>query len=541
MSLDFKSSIDASATHLDLFYEAAANQYSHATLAVTDQGAVVHAGAAEDGSCYSRTITSEEQEANRRSWRALYAALLDGHCTEAKIARFCERYQINFQKAIDKGLPLQVRHIERIAVGVATILADDMRAAPKELTRAQITTRLSEKQTPFFNFAKEVSPLKIKGGTETAGGLLSVDLCEFDRQKLLLSRDLNKLAHQEMEAQFGLAEFAALERLAKVFVSKEMQPGEIIPTLNDLGEIDYYVVHKKIATDTGLMAYAMKPFASDSRLKPTLFFRPTQMLLAAESGIETLWDDFETKVGHLGYSKAKKLQEFETLLQDQLFLAEGEKMRLVGYSLGGTQAERFLRDHWRAVDEAIFFNNPSLEKETAEAFATEINAIEHAEEDPFLTIRIFRSRGKNVADGDIVDYGGEKHIGHGVTNPGVRIILKEGQNVPHGGRWLGPHAARLGEPDLRDQLNEAGFRLVTYSSDNPQELNMQLDNSQRGAEIAAYEPFRTSCIIRTLYYMLYAVFLCLKGIFYCFCIDILRTGQTEEVSYIQDDELVALT
>ena len=113
---------------------------------------------------------------------------------------------------------------------------------------------------------------------------------------------------------------------------------------------------------------------------------------------------------------------------------------MIAYSLGATQAQRFLIDFWRQVGQAIFINGPSLERTAAQRFADEMNRQELVFEGDPLQIEIYRN------EDDAVSCGGAVHLGHGIRlESPVRLNLVEFQNAPSLSWLLGSHSFRSGE------------------------------------------------------------------------------------------------
>src|SRR5690348_3167041 len=122
---------------------------------------------------------------------------------------------------------------------------------------------------PFPVVCSYVNPVTIPQ-RKTLYDKLFHNVFKKDKEKQLLFSDVTNLSPE-----------AWIERFSKTIASRELIEGQIIPAPGRNGGIDYFKVYRKIAGD-GLVAYALKPAASDSTLKPTLIFRPTQWALSNE-------------------------------------------------------------------------------------------------------------------------------------------------------------------------------------------------------------------------------------------------------------------
>lgn len=457
--------------------------------------------------------TPKQYEMNQKTWRVFRSVVNEAY-SPTVVERFSLRYRVNFNYAIASGKPLTQMDIISVGVGAGRVLVEDLKDHLQgqeihQLSRKEITRILKEvHKDPFIG--PKVDPKTILGGARTFRELFYRNHFIHDQNRQYLSADVD-LLH---DPNFEVPSFAYDDRLGKVFTSFELRDGEIIPA--PFG--DYFVVHKKIGTGHGLVAYALKPLTHDSNLSPTIIFRASQVSLGEQDAWETWFNNTQKKMGLMGYRAAKPI--FKKLLEDVNF-TNNKKIRIIAYSLGATQAQRFLIDYWRNVHEAILLNGPSIDDEAAKRFSDEINNLDHSQGcDEPLIIRIFRNRGKTIEEGDVSDYLGETHLGHGIKdNPFVKVYGIEFKNcisVGQIGKLLGPHANRMKEP------GQIGVEMTRYSTQ--EELDSWLKNEKREKVIREYEKKRLFWGSEILYNALYVLFFIVRGILHLLRIPLLRSS-----------------
>lgn len=406
------------------------------------------------------------QEKNRQTWD-LFLRSVSHELGPVKVQEICKRYRFDVVKMYRQGAPLLPKHIEIFSVGASRIATKDLKrqfdqSHLRDLSVEQLSERLHT-VNPFPIVGWSIDPRQISGDPTHTSSYFIYDPFWMDKETQLLFSDVGDLSFPAWQ-----------ERLCKAVLNRELFEKQIIPAPGVNGRTEYYKVYRKIATGDGLVAYALSPLGSDSTLKPLLVFRPTQGCLCNEDGLETYLNDVEHQIGKTGYLSAKGL--LDQLIEDPKFCPVGTRIKGAGYSLGGTHFQRFLADHWHSVSEASFYNDPSVESELAEEFAQEINHAGSETELPHLTI--FR-----VA-GDLADCIGEKHLGWGITRPGV-VQLSE----------YDPRNKKLSKPELHGirvfDTSRHDYHILPLS--DPDELNTYLDNEQRGSKVFRYEKMRKYC------------------------------------------------
>lgn len=411
----------------------------------------------------ARSTISRASEDNKRTWRVFKESLI-GTIGQKKFDWICQRYRsrINFTHLERSGRPLLPKHVELFSIGSSQLLSRDIkngsRVKLKTMTRSQLQERIRTAQ-PFPIVGNYIDPVNISGPPGTLAAHFIHDKLLMDKEKQLLSSDAEWLSFPAWQ-----------ERFSMVTVNRELIEGQVIPVPGLDGHLDHYKVHRKIATVDGLVAYALKPAASDSTLKPMIVFRPTQWALSNEDAFATYLNDAQPSVGEIGWNSAKDL--FDTLMkEDTHFRRNNEKISISGYSLGGAYAQRFLAVHHENVAHAVFYNDPSIDNATAERFAEEVNQLPHREP---LNIQIFRTKG------DFCHCVGEKHVGWGVNHVDVNIQLLEigleTDDIP------AFHSHRI--------FDNTRFPYQIQRYENPQELLNHLDNTQRGDAVLWYEKMR---------------------------------------------------
>ena len=470
--------------------------------------------------------------ARRRTWEAFERAILQENphdqIRHARLRRMEDRYLLNFEYLKQNNRPLTVEHVEKFAVANAKLFIQDLRWLAEGqnvnvLTCGQIRDRLRAIQNIEFT-GRCNSRHETRGGPDSCSDIFWHDPFKLDRKRVHLSQpeDVEQLMVPTeilRDHPYLPQDLPWINRLAMVFTSMEMEIGELIPAPSN-GGVDYYEVYEEIATGDGLVAYALRSIAQDSTLLPIIVFRPSQMTLVAKDAVETLFNDMEANIGESGYLAARAL--FERLVGDPIHgprFHNNQKIRLIGYSLGSSQAQRFLREFWRHVDEAILINGPSIDRATAQAFADEMNHLNLGPGEDPLGITIYRNAG------DIADRAGETHLGWGIRPEApVQINLVEFRNAPSLSRLLGSHSYRPLEPGhLSAFQSEAA---IGYPHCYPRaELDQQLDNFQRGPEIEWYERTRQFWGTQVLYNVVYGLYVFIRTILRCFGIELFRSSR----------------
>lgn len=411
-------------------------------------------------------FSSQAEEQNKRTWRIFRESLV-GVIGEKKFDWICHRYRskLNFIKMEASGAALLPGHVELFTIGTAQVLTRDVKAQfpnhkIKTYSREQLTEKIKRVQ-PFPIIGAYKDPVAIWGSPGSFLGHFFHDKVLMDKEKQLLFSDVDRLTFP-----------AWLERFNKVVINRELIQGQLIPAPGHDGKVDYYKVYRKVATGDGLVAYALKPAASDSSLKPLIAFRPSQWAPSNEDAFETYLNDVQPNVGEMGWKAAR--ESFQELMADSHFRPSDQKISVAGYSLGGAHAQYFLAEHADHVSYAVFYNDPSVDNETAENFAKKMNQMPRRIEP--LNIQIYRMRG------DVCDYVGQKHIGWGVEHPDVNIQLTKSDHENKQVAALTLHSHRI--------FDNTHFPYQMQCVENAQELFNELDNSKRGDEVFWYEKMR---------------------------------------------------
>ena len=255
-----------------------------------------------------------------------------------------------------------------------------------------------------------------------------------------------------------------LEKFVKVEINNPIQVGTTVPVLTKHG-LETYQVHRKMAKQ-GLVAYALTPTRKDSHLSPLVAFRCTETNPFKEQAFNSVHNDVTSRIGEKGWMANR--EDFQELMQDPLFRGENEKVQVVGYSLGGAYAQRFIAEHFKEVSRGTTYNAPSIDAETAEDFAAKANEI--SAQNP-LVIQIFRSVG------DPFHHFGEKHLGWGVDHPSVKVQLLEVEYPNQTKFDFDLHRLRI--------FDTNNFNYTIHEYHDPKELKNLLNNYKR-------DPFSSS-------------------------------------------------
>lgn len=412
-----------------------------------------------------RSWSEETRSENRQTWKIFRESLMDT-IGQGKFDWICHRYRscMNFAQLERTGEPLLPDHVELFSIGSGQVMSRNIKARfpekLKTLSREQLEGRIQQVQ-PFPLVGSYRNPKEITGAPGTTIAYFFHDKKLMDKEKQLLFSDVRSLTYP-----------AWLERMSKVVVNRELIEGQLIPAPGADGRIDYYKVYRKIATGDGLVAYAMKPVAADTTLRPLVIFRPSQWAFSNEDCFETYLNDVQHHVGEKGWKAAS--EHLDRLMGDSHFRRDHQKISIAGYSLGGAHAQYFLAAHADHISHAVFYNDPGVDTQTAEQLAERLNQAPRRSEP--LNIQIFRMKG------DFCHYVGSKHVGWGIRHPDVNIQLLE---VDHENKQVAAftlHAHRIFDntifPYRMDCVEDEG-RLFNL-----------LDNTKRGADVYWYEKIR---------------------------------------------------
>ncbi len=432
---------------------AAVQARENEALLVGEEGVIIHSPG---------LFSKQRPKDHERAWQAFRRAVVETYGEERARLLYAES-NVNIDREEQAGRPLCKRHIEQICIASEHVRASDI----EKLSRARAAWLPLE---AIRSVVQRLVPYRYPIGLEAE--LLDGGPSEFGAHFFRNQRLMNKERVVLLRTLAQLSPYSFIERMTKTLANRELTPGLVLPAPGLDGKQDFYVVHEKICQE-GLVAYALKPLSKFSYLKPLIVFRPTQFSLQGEDAPQSWLNDLDTRIGHRGYLAAKS--DFARLMADPSFCAEGEKVEIAGYSLGGSHAQLFLKDHWKQVSKASFFNDPSVDSKTAEAFAEEINRSPVTGKQE-LSLVLYRTKG------DIAHCIGEKHIGWGVHHPGVNIEIIELDSVEKKIFSRGYlHALRFFD-NTRQR-----FVAALYGA---HESHHHLDNALRGPEVKYWEPRR---------------------------------------------------
>lgn len=450
---------------------------------------------------YFRCLSAAEVEENRKAW-GIFAAVARKTYGEERLSRLCVRYQFDLEQTANSGQPLLRWHIDMVTLGaVADLRTTDIEKVAKKslaLLNATGIQQEVERLNPHSTISREVQ----------AKGLqwyFFADLVSMDQERLHLMQNLGNIPNPD----------GYYERLAKSIANLELEPKMLLPALTLTGEIDFYEVYCEINRGKGLGAYALRPISKSSTLQPLLVFSPSKILLNREDSFQTWLNDCEENIGSTGYLDAR--EALQALMKDDRFKPEGQKIILIGASLGGTQAQMFLKDHWRQIEKAVFFNDPSVQASLAEALAEEINGEPETGKNRMKMV-VYRSVYSDRKKGDITHFGGKKHVGEGICNPDFEVRVVEVQPV-------GSDSLSIFEMHAGRHI-DGTTPIQSKTVFEGKEAQIELDNAKRGDEVLWYEGLRLCLGPRFLYYIIYGVWSVLRTISDFFGIEIFKKKRT---------------
>lgn len=401
----------------------------------------------------------------QRAWTALNDAAKQ-HYGAARVERVWKYYRIDPAEMMRKNRPLKVGHVHMLEVGAMKLRIGDLHnrigGVPVEHCHPVAIANSVEDLNRYTADPLKLPPHEIRGSPSHTIPFFSYDPYLMDQELQLLFRDVGKLKRN-----------AYLERLTKAIVSRELPEGTLIPAPSPTksGITEYYVVYKCISKGDGLVAYALKPVTTKSRLKPMVVFRPSPYHPSGLDFLETWLNNMQKNMGWLGYQTARGA--LGNLLYDPDFCSLETPITVCGYSLGGVHAQLLTADYYDRIGEAIFFNDPSIDADTAEMFAVKINALTHLNHP--MRVRIYRTKG------DVSNYANDKHLFWGVKHPDVDVRLVELEpketltaKQAHGWRHF-------------DAPERAYMKRVFHKGED---LNRELDNNRRGEDVIWYENMR---------------------------------------------------
>jgi hypothetical protein len=317
---------------------------------------------------------------------------------ESRFKRILARRSINIKDKISQGSPLTKRIVEALLMGSVKVFQEDFEKSKDLDLRWLIPSELNNQVERFHRFLPDKKLNFTKVSIDLFLEYFSKDIiCSQDMLSYRLWKLLSKKNHHEY-----------MEYLSKSIAENDLQVGEVIPAPYSSTLQEYYRVFKTIYAQ-GLVAYALKPISSFSFSKPLLVFRPTVLKPSQSDAFYTLLNDLEDRLGSMGYQAAR--DELTELLNDTEFKSPDAKIDVLGYSLGGNHAQRFLFDHYSQVSSLYTVNAPSVESALAEDFADRINNLPHSSEDAKFKIIALR-----VKD-DLAHFVGQKHLGLGINHP----------------------------------------------------------------------------------------------------------------------------
>lgn len=451
-------------------------------------------------------------EIRRNTWKIFKKIVAEKFKNNAKILEHANQVY-NFQHqwvniTAESPLPFVSRYVEVFGLAAYNHALDLNSIA--DLTPREIKKLMSKSSANHY-IGPLIPPESLHGGVREPYQYLIHDPFPQDQTRANLSRGMEDLRHHP---------HAYKQRLAMAMVGHIMG-GELIPVPTWPDGIDYYRALTPIA-DEGLYAVPLVAASKFSSLPPLLLFRQTQFSLGALDAVKTWLSNLEEHNGKQGYVTCK--DRLEALMKNPEFRRyPEEKITVLAYSLGNTQAGYFLRDYYQHIEEMDLFNGVSnSDGQVIEEAAEKINAMDSKATPPSIYIyRAMTSQdGKNGAD--YADHIGKKHIGWGIEHPNAVVLLTQvylQRPAPKNFKErMELHSCRF----LEDPNYKTKYKIKVIRGE---QLNIELDNTKRGEAVAFFENMRQKIGVRFLYDFINLIYSVLKFIFRLFNINIFNTSR----------------
>ena len=339
-------------------------------------------------------------ESNQKAWQIYFHKVLHGYGYD-RIERVLHRYFQPYENPFWHIQPFRPERVEKIEVGAAYLTIEDLRkkALGQDLSKME--------DTQIFDYLKAINPKPYFGRRiEDIGTQPTEEDALYDYSLFLAEKETLQLFQQSEEMR---KKHAYEELMAKMIAARIPCEGTIFPVPVGDHDVCYFTVHKVVVTGEGLVALAMRPITENGVGKhpPFLVFRGSQMYYTGLDASSSWMNNCEWNIGLSGYTSAK--EKLQQLMRDPAFRTPDQRIQVMGFSLGGVHAQRFVCDYIEDVEEAIFFNDLAIEEETTERFARKVNT--WPEDHPPVKFTIYR------ADGDQYAYFGDIHVGKGCDHP----------------------------------------------------------------------------------------------------------------------------
>jgi hypothetical protein len=402
----------------------------------------------------------KKKESNHTKIWTLFLDCANDTFGEERVKRIFQRYAVDPQALSDQNAPLLAKHVRMLELGATLLRKKDLKDVLGMNPNASTLEQFLAEQSPVKPLNIDTSHLM--GGPTNWSAFFLHNRYLMDRELQLLFSDVEDLSRN-----------AYLERMFKSILPRELPVGLIVPAPHPSGVgVDFYEIYDVVTAGDGLVAYAFKPLYKESVLQPMVLFRASPFHFSAWDVFETWMNNLQKYVGWLGYQTARG--KLSKLAHDTRFCPADKQMLVGGFSLGGTHAQLFTADHSGRISRAVFFNDPSADAETADLFASKINAIKQL---PFpIKARLYRT------EGDLANFAGEKHVFCGVDHPQVNIRLKV---------FTPKKALTAAQCHGWKHFDTNGVQNSTKRDyTDADDLERELDNSKRGDDVQLYENIR---------------------------------------------------
>lgn len=464
----------------------------------------------------------EMQSIRQETWK-IFQKVITSEFDVERVSRISQRYfRQELSQIVAIAPPFLPVYVDMFGVGLANLNVSHLQQKLGLNKRVEDCTveeiaHLCKRAYPAEYIGQRRDPEELLGGPSRPFEYIKYDSMRQDQKRLNLYQGVEKL--KDESAGILKENHPFLQRLSMAIVHHDMQVGDIIEAPGENGKKDFYKLYQNIIEE-GCVAIALVPVSKQSNLRPILAFRPTATSLNAQVWKDTWINNILKYNGEKGYNAAR--EKFNRLMNDPQFYKADYKPIVVAYSLGGAFAGYFFRDHWPKIWQSVFFNTVSNSDPTvAEDAAKAINSLDPDQNG--VLVYIYRNvTSPDGKKGDWAHFLGGKHVGCGIKHARSLVEVTEIQ-VPNEsptnfGEWMVVHSVRF--MDSKDKV----FPTRIISQDD---IDLCLDNKQRGEEVYHYEVMRQKVGVDILYYVVNIAYEIMNLIFRILGIQIFRNSQLD--------------
>lgn len=226
------------------------------------------------------------------------------------------------------------------------------------------------------------------------------------------------------------------EVLARYIAYSEASEGALIPAPLENGRMGYYKVAKQVITGKGMVAYVLTRATDQMKeLVPIVLFRGTALFPSSLDSCSSVLTYLELNAGSRAYNSGRK-KLFEALQYEGILKAD-PRLEVIGYSLGGIFAQKFVLDftsrlagktlHHAGLEgvkkiDMFLFNSPAIDKKSNLRFKRLIEQ---------KRLELIVGGCAYLTRGDMIQLGGSRYLVYGCDRTKVPFIVKfcSGNNI----------------------------------------------------------------------------------------------------------------